>query len=94
MTEDEGPKYLDDESTYRSMVWLRDEFVLLPKSAERDYTGLPSDWEYAKHLAALTAHPDPEIAAEFKKQKKEYEESLSGYPYKDEFEYLNTLYDD
>ena len=94
VTEDEGPKFLGDEETYRFMMWLRDEFVLVPKNAERDYTGLPSDWEYAKHLAALTAHPDPEIAAEFKKQKKEYEESLSGYPYKDEFEYLNTLYDD
>ena len=79
---------------YRAVLWLRDSFEAVPASAERDYIGTREDWAFDRRLAALSTGTDPEIEAEYKKKRERIRESREGYPYMDEFEYINSLFDD
>ena len=86
--------YASDEEVYRAVVWLGQGFELAPVSGERDYIGLPEDWVFARRLAGLETGLDPEISREYDQEHRRAEEARANYPYMDEFEYINSLFDD
>ena len=88
------PAFASDEEVYRAALWLREGFEAVPASAERDYIGTREDWAFDRRLAALKTGTDPEIEAEYKEKREKIRESREGYPYMDEFEYINSLFDD
>ena len=92
--EDHGELFNNDEKTYRCILWLRKELVIVPLSNEKEYIGKPEDWEFAERLSELTSYPDEKIAAEYGEAKKRIEDAKDNYPYMDEFEYIDSQFDD
>ena len=88
------PVYASDEEVYRAVMWLYEGFERAPASAEKEYTGTREDRAFDRRLAALQTGTDPEIRKEYKEKEKRIRESRAGYPYMDEFEYINSLFDD
>ena len=88
------PAYAPDEEVYRAIMWLSEGFELAPASSERDYIGTREDWAFDKRLASLRTGTDPELRAEYREKRERIRESRANYPYMDEFEYINSLFDD
>ena len=85
-----GPAFVSEEEVYRAILWLREEYRLVPRSTEPDYFGYPKDWEFARRLADDEAAVNEEISKVFREFNKRAEQAKRDYPYMDEFEYLNS----
>ena len=85
---------LSDEEVYRAIGWKLVDFDLFPRSGSRDYMMLNDDREFIHRLSMLGGKAVPEIKAEYDGVKKRIDDYWRDYPYMDEFEYVNSRFDD
>ncbi len=83
-----------DEEIYRAVCWKCIRFDLFTRSREMDYFPDSRDREFRRTLCTLGGKPVPEIKEEYEKVKKRIDDYWSSYPYMDEFEYIDSHYDD
>ena len=88
------PAYANTEEIYRAMLGKVTGYEVVPLSPERDYIGTPVDWALCKRIVNLKSGLDPVIEKEIEEKKRRKREAREGYPYMDEFEYLDSLYDE
>lgn len=83
-----------DEEVYRAIGWKLIRFDLFTRSKEMDYFMSREDKEFAEKLVTLGGKPVPEIKAEYDKIRKRIDDYWRDYPYMDEFEYVDSKFDD
>ena len=83
-----------DEELYRAIGWKCVDFGLFRRSSSRDYYMSEADREFTRRLCTLGGKPVPEIKAQYDREKKEIEDFWRDYPYMDEFEYVDSRFDD
>ena len=83
-----------DEALYRAIGWKCIRFDLFPRSRGYDYIASDEDREFRRRICTLGGKPVPEIRAEYEKAQKRIDDYWRDYPYMDEFEYVNSRFDD
>ena len=83
-----------DEELYRAIGWKCVDYGLFRRSSGKDYYMTGEDREFARRLCTLGGKPVPEIKAEYDREKKQIEDFWRDYPYMDEFEYVDSGFDD
>ena len=84
-----------DEEMYRAIGWKRINFDLLPRSSRMDYfLSRKEDREFRQRLCTLGGRPVPEIQEEYRQERRRMDDYWRDYPYMDEFEYVDSQFDD
>ena len=84
-----------DEEMYRAIGWKRIEFDLFPRSNRMDrFLSIEEDSRFRQRLCTLGGKPVPEIQEEYRKERNRIEDYWRDYPYMDEFEYVDSRFDD
>lgn len=84
-----------DEELYRAIGWKIIRFDLFPRSSGHDYFGLnEEDRAFRRRLCSLGGKRVPEISREYKAAQKKIDDYWRDYPYMDEFEYVDSKFDD
>ena len=84
-----------DEEMYRAIGWKRIRFDLLPRSSRMDrFLSMDEDRKFRERLCTLGGRAVPEIQEEYRKDKKKMDDFWRDYPYMDEFEYVDSKFDE
>ena len=83
-----------DEELYRAIGWKCVRFDLFPRSKGYDYYETDEDKAFRRRLCTLGGKPVPEIKAQYDKEQKEINDYWRDYPYMDEFEYVDSRFDE
>ena len=87
---------LGNEDVYRAMVWKKCGYrtFLKSKSVRREYEENEVDHRFTKRLTACGGSPPPELIEEYRMRRERIKKARSGHPYMDEYEYINSKFDD
>ena len=83
-----------DEEVYRAIGWKLIRFDLFTRSKSMDHFMSAEDRDFARKLSTLGGKAVPEIKAEYEIAKKKIDDYWRDYPYMDEFEYVDSKFDD
>ena len=84
-----------DEEMYRAIGWKRIRFDLMPRSSRMDrFLSIDEDRKFRERLCTLGGRAVPEIQEEYRKDKKKMDDFWRDYPYMDEFEYVDSKFDE
>ena len=83
-----------DEELYRAIGWKLAGYEIWKRSPKCNYVPMKEDCEFMRRLRGLAGKPVPEIDREYRERQKAMDDYWRDYPYMDEFEYIDSLFDD
>ncbi|MBQ6582655.1 MAG: hypothetical protein IJH77_02375 [Mogibacterium sp.] len=83
-----------DEELYRAIGWKRIRFDLFTRGKRMNYISSEEDLAFRKRLCTLNGKAVPEIKREYELKQKKINDFWRDYPYMDEFEYVDSKFED